>query len=368
MNRSLLAVWGVAIVTALSGVAASQDKAQGSGAAGLSPATRQQLMQSVGRGAEYLRQQQGADGIWEKHPGITGMAVTALLRMPGTTPAAQMPVAGKSLDALAKLAKPDGGIYEKMIPHYITAVSVMAFVAGGRPQDKPLIEKGRRYLAEHLLDEGEGVAPSDKFYGGLGYGGTSDGGRADIISLEYGLRAMKEAETPASDPAWDKAIKFLQRTQNNSETNDQQWATNDGGFVYYPGFSQIPGGTQSYGSATYAGVMSYTWANLKKTDPRTQSALKWIRNNYTVDENPGLGQKTLYYYYMVFAKALQASSENDIVDAKGVRHNWREELARKLVSLQHTEGYWVNTDKAEMQDNKVLVTSFTMMAIQAILK
>ena len=145
---------------------------------------------------------------------------------------------GKTLDSLRKLAKPDGGIYEKDIPHYITAVSVMALVAAGQPADKAIITKARAYLALHLLDEGEGVSPSDKFYGGMGYGGTSDGGRADLISLEYGLRAMKEAELPANDPAWEKAIKFLQRTQNNSETNDQKWASNDGGFIYYPGYSQ----------------------------------------------------------------------------------------------------------------------------------
>lgn len=348
-------------------VAAGQNPPRAGAAAGLSADTRQKLTQSLARGAAYLKKQQAPDGIWEKNAGVTGMVAAALLRQPGTTPAAQMPTVGKSLDALAKLAKPDGGIYEKIIPHYITAVSVMAFVAGGRPQDKPLIEKGRRYLADHLLDEGEGVAPSDKFYGGMGYGGTSDGGRADIISLEYGLRAMKEAGLPVNDPAWQKAMKFLERTQNNSETNDQSWATNDGGFIYYPGFSQVEN-LQSYGSATYAGVMSYTWANLKKTDERTQGALKWIRNNYTVDENPGLGQKTLYYYYMVFAKALQASGESVIVDAKGQRHNWREELGRKLLSLQNQEGYWVNTDKAEMQDNKVLVTAFTMMAVEAILQ
>src|SRR5205809_743759 len=122
----------------------------------------------------------------------------------------------------------------------------------------------------------------------MGYGGTSDGGRADIISLEYGLRAMKEAGLPAGNAAWDKAIKFLQRTQNNSEANDQGWATNDGGFIYYPGFSQA-GATRSYGSATYAGIMSYAWANVKKSDARVQSVLKWVRDNYTVDENPGLG-------------------------------------------------------------------------------
>lgn len=333
----------------------------------MSPDLRKKLMDSLERGAAYERQQQKPDGTWENHPGITGMVAAALLRQPGVAKDKQLAVVGKTLDSLAKLAKPDGGIYEKAIPHYITAVSMMAMVAGGRPQDKPLIEKGRRYLAEHLLDEGEGVPPSDKFYGGLGYGGTSDGGRADIISLEYGLRAMKEADLPANDKAWEKAIKFLQRTQNNSETNDQNWAKNDGGFIYYPGYSQA-GETVSYGAATYAGIMSYSWANLKKTDPRVQSVMKWVRNNYTVDENPGVGQKTVYYYYMVFAKALQAVGETEIVDAKGQRHNWRDDLARKLLMLQHPEGYWVNTDKAELQDNKVLVTAFTMLAIEAALQ
>ncbi len=358
-------VWRIAGGLMLPLLAAGPVLAQGQG---LSADTRQKLVASAAKGAAYLKQQQRADGVFENHPGITAMAATALLRQPGVPKATAMTTAGKSLDALAKLAKPDGGIYEQAIPHYITAVSVMAFVAGERPQDKPLIEKGRKYLADHLLDEGEGIKPGDKFYGGLGYGGTSDGGSADIISLEYGLRAMKEAGLADNDPAWDKAIKFLQRTQNNSETNDQAWAANDGGFVYYPGYSQIPDSTRSYGSASYAGIMSYSWANVKKTDDRVQAVLKWVRNNYTVDENPGLGQKTLYYYYMVFAKALQAVGESVIVDARGVRHNWREELGRKLLSLQNPDGYWVNTDRAEMQDNKVLVTAFTMMAIEAILQ
>lgn len=369
MKRSLL---GACLVLALVSFGAVVDgqqstaRGRASQSDPLSADLRMRLMSSLGRGAEYLRQQQRADGVWENHPGITAMAAAALLRQPGATPTSQMPVVGKALDSLAKLAKPDGGIYENMIPHYITAVSVMAFTAGGRPQDKPLIEKARRYLADHLLDEGEGVPRSDKFYGGLGYGGTSDGGRADITSLEFGLHAMKEAGFPADDAAWQKALVFLQRTQNNSETNDQAWATNDGGFIYYPGFSQSEG-TRSYGSATYAGLMSYSWANVKKTDDRVQAVLKWIRNNYTVDENPGIGQKTVYYYYMVFAKALQAVGDPVIVDARGRRHNWREDLGRKLLMLQHPEGYWVNVDKAEMQDNKVLVTAFTMMAIEAIL-
>jgi squalene-hopene/tetraprenyl-beta-curcumene cyclase len=71
---------------------------------------------------------------------------------------------------------------------------------------------------------------------------------------------------------------------------------------------------------------------------------------------------------MVFAKALQAVGDPVVVDAKGRRHVWREDLGRKLLALQHPEGYWVNTVKDEMQDNKVLVTTFTMMAIESILQ
>jgi squalene-hopene/tetraprenyl-beta-curcumene cyclase len=139
--------------------------------------------------------------------------------------------------------------------------------------------------------------------------------------------------------------------------------------VYYPGFTyHVDGGTKSYGSVTYAGVLSYTYANVKKDDQRVKGAVKWISDNYTVDENPGMGQKTVFYYYMVFAKALAAIDQPTIVDARGRSHNWREELGRKLLSLQNAEGYWVNTVPDEMQDNKVLVTTFTMTAIQALLQ
>jgi squalene-hopene/tetraprenyl-beta-curcumene cyclase len=368
MNRRLssgcaLILFGGLLLTSL------QTGAAQTPATATSAATRQKLMDSMNKGAAFLRQQQRPDGTFDNHPGITAMAAAALLRQPGVAREKQLETVGKTLDYLTGLAKPDGGIYVKDIPHYITAVSVQALVAGGRPSDKPVIEKARAYLADHLLDEGEGISTKDKFYGGMGYGGTSDGGIADIISLEYSLRAMKEAELPASDGAWQKAITFLQRTQNYKETNDQTWSKDDGGFLYYPGYSQIEGTTLSYGSATYAGILSYAWANLQKNDRRVQAAVKWIGEHYTLDENPGIGQKAVYYYYMVFAKALQALGEPVIVDAKGVGHNWREELAAKLLSLQHPEGFWVNDkNPAEMQGNRTLVTSFTMMAIQAILQ
>jgi squalene-hopene/tetraprenyl-beta-curcumene cyclase len=336
----------------------------------LSAETRAKLNDSLAKGAAYLKQNQAPDGTWSKHPGITALVATALLRQPGANRAEQMKTVERALDYLKGLQKPDGGLYEKDLPHYLTAVSAMALVEGKRPGDKATIDKARNYLVANMVDESEGVNPNDIFYGAMGYGSAPrPDRRGDLVSTEYALQALRDTALPGDNAAWDKALKFLQRTQNNSETNDQKWAANDGGFVYYPGFTyHEKGGTTSYGSVTYAGLLSYTYANLKKDDPRVKAALKWIRDNYTVDENPGMGQKTVYYYYMVFARALQAVNQPVIVDAKGQRHNWREDLAKKLISLQHPEGFWVNPVKDEWQDNPVLVTAFTLSAIEAILK
>ncbi len=363
-RRVMVVCLGLVLAAPMAGFA--QQKPAGKG---LSGETRKKLLDSLNRGAAFILQQQKPDGSFDPHAGITAVATSALMKQPGLSRAKQLERLNKTLDYLASLAKPDGGIYQQQIPHYMTAVSVSALVAGGRPQDKAIIAKGRQYLVGAMLDEGEGLAGKDKFYGGMSYGGANPDKRADIISLEYGLAALKDAELPADDAAWKKAIAFLQRTQNNTEVNDQKEAINDGGFVYLPGFTyHVDGGNKAYGSATYAGILSYSWANVKKTDARVTAVNKWIRDNYTVDENPGQGNKTLYYYYMVFAKALQVVGEPVITDAAGRPHNWREELARKIMALQLPDGSWVNANKAEMQDNKTLVTAFTLQAMAAILQ
>ena len=72
--------------------------------------------------------------------------------------------------------------------------------------------------------------------------------------------------------------------------------------------------------------MQFHQDGFRPGDPRVAAATNWIRQFYTLDENPGMGQKTVYYYYMVFAKALQALGQPTIVDARGRSHTWREEL------------------------------------------
>jgi squalene-hopene/tetraprenyl-beta-curcumene cyclase len=326
------------------------------GAPSISPQLKKDAQAAIEKGVQYLLQTQKDNGCWGDHIGITALATTAILKQPGA-PHKQDPKLKKGLAFIAGLAKPNGGIYGEGTENYSTAVSVMALIASGDSAYKPIIAKAQKYMTGVQIT-GD---PKDKNYGGLGY---SSKGRADLPNLEYALEALKASGLPENDPVWQRAIQFIQRTQNRTESNDQSYALNDGGFTYGPGMGWQDTGQNSYGSMTYAGILSYSYANLKKGDPRVESAMNWIKQHYTLDENPGVGQKAVYYYYMVFAKALKAYGDPIIVDAKGRRHNWREELIKKMLELQKPEGYWVNTEPAEWQTNKDLVTAFTLITIE----
>ncbi len=329
----------------------------------MSASTRQSAASSLEKGLAYLRQNQKPNGSWEFHEGITGLAAIAFMKQPAGWKKDEVHV-DKALQFLATLVKPDGSIYSKDMAAVNTAIAIMAFKESRKPEYAGYVQKGRDYLVKAQFDEGEGMKPSDKNYGGIGY---DDETRADLSNLHHVLEALRETDLPQNNPLWSKAIQFIQRTQNRKASNDQPASGDDGGFAYMPGMS-FAGGTKSYGSMTYAGLLSYSYSYLQETDNRVQDAYKWIRTNYTVDENPGLGKTTLYYYYMVFAKGLRVIGEPVVTDIQGQKHDWRDDLAKKLVSLQNGQGYWVNLDDpSHWQDNKVMVTAFTTIALDYVL-
>ena len=137
-----------------------------------------------------------------------------------------------------------------------------------------------------------------------------------------------------------------------------------------PGYSPN-GGTASYGGMSSAGLLSLLFAGVDKDDPRIQAAYDWIQANYTLDHNPGTagGVQGLYYYYNVFSKSMAAYGEDILVDADGVDHNWRNEIAEKLMSLQDDDGSWVNPDSPRWwEGNKNLVTAWSVIALNAALQ
>ncbi|MDE0043877.1 MAG: hypothetical protein OXT74_17680 [Candidatus Poribacteria bacterium] len=327
----------------------------------------QDVLKAINRGLEWLKTQQGDDGLFMRHPGMTGLAITAFLRHPENRYAeANHPFVQKALRALLKLQHPNGAIYDveqqPALPNYNTSVSLMALSSTDNPEYRLAIAKAQNFIKSLQVQDSESV-----YYGGIGYGSRET--VHDLSNLNYAVQALKESGSD-DQQVWDKAVKFLQRCQNSSETNSESWAGNDGGFIYAPDGESKAGRDESdkprsYASMTYAGLLSFIYANVDKDDSRVQAAVDWIQKHFTVEENYGMGQEGLYYNYHTMAKALGAYGEPVIVDGKGMSHDWYRELSEKLISEQKPEGFWVNESSRWMESLSVLSTSYAILALEA---
>ena len=115
--------------------------------------------------------------------------------------------------------------------------------------------------------------------------------------------------------------------------------------------------------STYAGLKSMIFAGLDKDDPRVKAALEWLRKHYTFDENPGMGDAGLFYYYHTMAKALDVLGEETFADAAGKEHDWRKELADAVIARQREDGAWVNANARWMENDPNLVTAYAILAL-----
>ncbi|WP_166824752.1 prenyltransferase/squalene oxidase repeat-containing protein [Thalassoroseus pseudoceratinae] len=327
--------------------------------------------EAVDKGVEFLKVTQNEEGYWttDKSPGITALCLNALVQsgVPESDETVQ-----NAIKYLQKHIQKDGGIYHPKSNHrnYETAISMLALSNTDAKKYDDVIKDGAKFLRGLQWDEGEGIESSDTFYGGAGYGGHS---RPDLSNTQYLLEALKASGAGPDDPAIKKALIFVSRTQNlETEHNTTQFASKveDGGFYYTPaagGTSQAGetenGGLRSYGSMTYAGLKSMIYAGLTQKDPRVKAAFSWIQKNYTLNENPGLGQQGRYYYYHTFAKTLSTLGQPKLEDADGKTHDWKADLTTMLVELQKENGSWVNTAPRWYEGDPNLATAYALMSL-----
>jgi len=352
-----------------------------------------QVQEMIDKATSYLKDQQNPDGSFgdaRMPPAVTALILRGLAqdeKYPYTND-----ITKKGYDWLVAQQKPDGGIYKDMLENYNTAISISALaVVKDQPAIKPALEKavaymkGTQWKADSKGPNGE--APGDPKYnaweGGFSY--NPKHGRPDLSNVHFSIQALYDAGLSPDDPAFKAAQKFLTRSQNRSESNDQPFAGNDGGFIYSPangGDSEAedyvgPDGKKmwrSYGTMTYAGIKSMIYAGISKDDPRVKAAIDWTRANWTFDENPGLrlndpkqAQDGMFYLYQMMAKALHAYGQPVITDTKGVAHDWREELIAKLASLQKPDGSWVGGQRW-MENMPLITTSYTVLALEEVKK
>jgi squalene-hopene/tetraprenyl-beta-curcumene cyclase len=332
----------------------------------------------TGKAIKYLKTSQDDDGSWsgKKSPGVTGVVLTGLLQTGRVS--VKDPMADRALRYIESLINREAGhIAGKdarvQLQNYVTSINVMALVAAGRDDYKPVIGDAVKFLKKLQWDEGEGKDMKDDFYGGAGYDSKS---RPDLSNTQFFLDALKSSGLSPDDPAFKKAAVFISRCQNlKGEHNDQPWAgkINDGGFIYTAAgggetkAENPDGALLSYGSMTYAGIKSLIYCGVSKDDPRIKRAYEWLQNNYSVEANPGmpkeLANRGLYYYYHTMAKCLDVLGVDEVVDAKGVRHDWRAELTAALAKRQQADGSWVNEHDRWMEGDPNLVTGYALMAL-----
>ncbi|MBS0201761.1 MAG: terpene cyclase/mutase family protein [Planctomycetes bacterium] len=332
------------------------------------------LAKSRQKAVNYLKTSQGEGGHWTtpEAPGISGLVTYALLLsgVPASDPAME-----KALKHLASFTQPDGGIYSPKSHHgnYETAICLLAFHEANKDgKYTAAIAKAEKYLRKLQWDDTESADVSDPKYGGAGYG--SKGDRPDLSNTVFFLDALQAAGAKKDDPAVQKALVFLSRCQNlETEHNTTKFSSlvNDGGFYYTPaagGNSQAGntpnGGLRSYGSMTYAGLKSMIYAGLTPEDPRVKAATEWITKFYSVEENPGLGQQGVLYYYQMFAKALSTMDLDMVKDGQGKLHDWRKELAEHLFQQQQENGAWLNKNERWYEGNPDLATAYVLIALK----
>ena len=320
---------------------------------------------SIDNGLRFLRYKQKDDGSYENHVGITATVLLAFTASPRNYKYDEGPFVALAADWLATQARPDGAISGKATPTYNTALAIMALQALHPAKFRAQIEGGQRFLVTHQLDETKKYTPKDKKYGGVGYGEGEE--PPDLSNLQYAVEALRVTGYDPTSDVWAKAQKFIDRCQNRSESNDQEWAGNDGGFIYAPGRSPA-GGTMSYGAMTFAGLKSLIFSDVKKEDPRVKAAMGWIKKNYAFNRNPGMGNMSLFYYYQTAATALHAYGQPYLGDPKARTRNWAADLAEQLLVMQSSNGSWVNENPKYWEGNRIFTTARAIVALNYALK
>ena len=323
-------------------------------------------------------------------PAITGLVVTGFMLDPSVDE--RHPVVVTGTRYILKHQQPDGGIYKDMLPSYNTAICLSALALVNRTDAFEAMLKGRSFLKTLQHGDFNSSNPEDPgfeepininhpYYGGVGYGKH---GRPDLSNLSFFVQALHDTGVSTNDPAYQRALVFLQRVQMNDEINDMPYAddSDQGGFIYatVPNIESVDGlagqsqagtttetledGTEivrlrAYGSMTYAGFKSLLFANLDHDDSRVKEAWGWIEDNYTLQENPGMGMQGYYYYLCTMARALDAMGVEEVSG-----NNWREDLVDILWENQYPNGGFKVHESRWMENNDILITAYALITIQ----
>lgn len=348
------------------------------------PSLQNEVNAAIDRGLDWLAAHQREDGSWSNgdFPALTALPLWAFARADHPRKAA---VEAAAVRYLLSCVQTNGGIYRDVpgrkgggLGNYNTGIAMTALHALGRPDLTRVIQQARTFVA------GAQYHGDDEYNGGFGYDAATKRAYTDLLNTYYSAQAMRltsdvEDSRPAGEPHadinWNETVAYISRMQNRETAGPED----AGGFFYNPtdpkaGTTTNAAGVvvlRSYGSITYAGFLALIFADVSREDVRVRSALKWAERHWTLDENPGMGQRGVYFFYHVLSRALAASGRDVIAREGEAGVNWREAVARKLISTQRIDpatgaGYWVNEDGTYWENDPVLSTAYSLQALESL--
>ncbi len=356
-------------------------KAQVPGA--LDPSIANEVKAAIDRGLNWLAANQNADGSWSEtnFPALTALALQAFVK--GDHPDKKQ-IVDKAAKFILSCVQDDGGIYRRIqgrkgggLSNYNTAICMMALHAVGDPSFTKVIQNARKFVA------GTQYMGDDVYKGGFGYDKDNNRAYTDLMNTFYAVEAMsvtanvedKRGKTEKkADINWDETVKFIEKMQNKPGAGD------DAGGIYYnpsdpkAGTSTNKQGVvvmRAYGSITYSGLLALIHAKVSRDDVRVKSAFDWACKHWSLEENPGMGQQGVFFFYNILSKCLAAYGQDLVTLPDGKNVNWKTEVARKLISLQQVDsktghGYWENKNNSYWENNSILVTAYSLVALESL--
>ena len=185
----------------------------------------------VDRAVAYLRSAQDESGGWAirdrgpQLPAISALVLKGMLLDPDIDQADE--TVARGVDWMLSFIKPDGGVHDGMLPSYNTSVCLSTLALLDTDEARAAIPPAQDLLrglqySESAIVEGEFAEttariPRDHpYYGGVGYGRSS---RPDMSNLQLMLQGLHDSGVSPDDPAFSRALVFLERTQMVDEIN-----------------------------------------------------------------------------------------------------------------------------------------------------
>lgn len=398
-----------AISAALASAIFAQDAANAAKAS-----TEERAKAAIEKGLNWLVSKQMTNGVWSmpEQPALTGLPAWALsaVNRPQDKEAIK-----KACEFIRSCSQEDGGIYAVVpgrrggsLGTYNTAIAMTALHYADNANSTRVIQKAREYVAATQL------LGDDEYHGGFGYERNTQRPYADLNNSAWAISAMRLTQDvedlrpegeKSVDINWDAALAFVNNMQLKEGVNGTA-KEDDGGFLYKPETGKArpprpeanekgatpPNGKQaigpdgkpavprvspegkpllrSYGSITYSGLLSMIYAQVGRDDPRVVSAIDYARRHWTLDENPGMQQQGIYYYFTIMARALSLMDLNELPPVKegDPAIAWRDELIEKVLSLQNEDGSWQNSDNRFWESNPILCTSYGVLTLEYALR